>query len=348
MKLIYFTGDSYPPTSGCAVEEAAFNTIEWLKTIGYDVEIVTGVKWTLSNVPYLKKHLRASSAEAVYFPYHSLLHSWSLAPHLFSILNSKKVVVQIHEVSQIHILRRMSLALFTLCRAIVFTNEYEMNLFLKIFPWTPKYAVRVIPIASNIKPISVKSYSERQKSSIVYFGLIRPQKGLESVLELASLIKNARLEFRIIIIGRILPRWRGYLAKLHSKIQPDISSIIDWEFNASEERVSEILGSTLYAFLPFDDGASERRGSLFAALAHRMVIFTTKGLHTPSNLKECVYFVDCPQQVINLITDPILMTEDHHNQKLKAIRILMKRYDWPSIVEDYNLLFLELHAEKAL
>ncbi len=105
--------------------------------------------------------------------YPTLGYGYSLSPHLLSLV--KPMVITIHEASQAHILRFISLFAFTLnSQRLIFTSNYERKYFEKFYPYV-KDKTYVIPIGSNI-PFCPKE-GER-KREIVYFGLIAPNKNL--------------------------------------------------------------------------------------------------------------------------------------------------------------------------
>ena len=120
---------------------------------------------------------------------------------------------------------------------------------------------------------------ERPAARVVYFGQIRPNKGLEQFLELANRSIASKRPFKFKIMGSVPGAHQGYMRSLRSACSP----AVDWALDLSFADVAETLAASFAAYLPFPDGASERRGSLLAALANGLPVLSTFGSATPRN-----------------------------------------------------------------
>ena len=337
MKILFMCGD-YPPNSNCATADTSFIMVNILQKRGFDVELLTNVSWSLKNFLALNKIVKSSNADAMFIPYATMGYKHSIVPQLLSFIYKKKIVVLIHEVSQVFILRKLSLIPFSFCNSVVFTNQFERAFFHKIYPWTPPRKTKVIPIGSNISSYNNLDFDNRCYTNIVYFGQIRPQKGIEQIIQLARLIKENNLPFSVIIMGRKLETSKNYYEQLVSTAK---NLEIDWKINIDEKEVSKVLGSNAIAYLPFPDGASERRGTLFAALIHKMIIFTNKGEQTIKELDACTEYVSTPEELIEILSSNTLFQDlrklsEKHNIPTSAF---LHKYDWEVIMDEYICLF---------
>ncbi len=71
---------------------------------------------------------------------------------------------------------------------------------------------------------------------------------------------------------------------------------IIWDIDLEEKEVCKILSEALFSYLPFPDGASERRGTLLAVLGNGLVTITTKGKHTTKEIEEVVLLANTPYE----------------------------------------------------
>ncbi|HEY2583185.1 MAG TPA: glycosyltransferase, partial [Mucilaginibacter sp.] len=240
--------------------------------------------------------------------------------------------------------RKISLLPYSFCREMVFTNQYERNYYSKIYPWTKIKNTCVIPIGSNIHAITNLKFSDRKIENIVHFGQIRPEKGIEDVIELAALIKEQGLPFKVIIMGRTYDHFYDFYKKMEEK---SANLPVQWLLNVSEAEVSSVLGSNKISYLPYPDGVTERRGSMFAAMVHKMVIFTTKSQQTPSEFDNIVAYKESPQEMAKYLSSPSVSADLDilkNNFELK-INLFLNKYNWNSIMDDYIKLYNKVYDE---
>ncbi|MDR1884367.1 MAG: glycosyltransferase [Prevotella sp.] len=332
MKILFICG-SYPPEK-CSNADTSAIMVDILNKKGLDVEVMSNIDWKLSNWRNIRKIIKKSQADIIYIQYPGMGYKFSITPQILSFLNRRRVIVTLHEVSQLHIIRKLSLLPFSFCKRIMFTNNFERNYFHKIYAWTKQNKTGKIPIGSNISTYLDLPLKDRNRNQIVYFGQIRPKKGIEEIIELAKLIKKNDLNYTVIIMGRTYEKFYDFYQEMLALTE---DTNISWLIDVSEKRVSEILGSNVIAYLPFPDGASERRGSLFAALSHHMIVFTTKGGQSLQEMNNCVTYINTPVDFFNyLIQDyniNTLMTDEKN--KNSNINAFMNQYSWDVIMNQY-------------
>lgn len=333
MIVVFITG-SYPPDI-CGVGDYTYKLASTLKSYGISVKIITHKNWRILNVCSIIKHLNNIKSDIIHIQYPTVGFGSKLGPQMISIL--KPCIITLHEVSQTHILRRLSLYPFTIrSRHIIFTNSFERDYSVKYAPWISSRS-SIIPIGSNIPSgkYETEIINDDKINEITYFGLIRPQKGLEDVLTLAKLIKEKYLPLCIRIIGMPDPRQINYYNELRV-IAKDYPVI--WDIGLSEKEVAKLLARSKIAYVPFPDGASERRGSLLALLSNAVATVTTRGLHTPSDLDGVVEFASNPEQALKVI-NKIIYDKEWQMRLIKNGLAYANRFTWENIAAKHIELY---------
>lgn len=179
-----------------------------------------------------------------------------------------------------------NLALARGSRAAIVTNAEDHAL---LAPHRlPRLAL--IPIGSNITPCPPSDYDRaawrarwgagEETLLLGYFGLINASKGVEDlVLALDALLRRG-YNARLLIVGGGAgasdPTNREYQERVRDLIaQRGLEGRVAWSGYLPPEEASAALCAVDVCVLPYRDGASFRRGSLMAALAHGLPIVTT-------------------------------------------------------------------------
>lgn len=323
MKIIMVTG-SYPPDA-CGVGDYTFHLCNALAKKGLIIEVLKEKSWNINTLFHLIKKIHSIQPSIVHIQYPTTGYGKSLIPHMLSL--SIPSVITIHELSQVHILRKFSFYLFTLRSThIVFTTESERRYACNMAPWI-KHKCSIIPIGSNIP--TVFSQKAKDITEIIFFGLIRPKRGLEEVTRLAYLIKKHSLNLKIRIIGKVQEGRKEYFENLRKELL-NLPVIID--LNLSDDAVAEILAKSHIAYLPYPDGATTRRTSLLAALSNGVVVITTKGTDTPSELDHIVMYAKTPEEALQYILN-LINNRDIINLFSAKGRKYAEKFRWDHIAE---------------
>ena len=298
MKSLIITG-SFPPDicgvgdyTACLINVA--NKEHW--------EVYYSSKWSLFDFKRKIKDINSYKCDVIFLQYPTQGYGWSLLPQLLCIYYSwftkKKFVVVLHEFSQRTLKAKIASIPLLLANKVIFTNDFEREYSLRWFPFRKK-AYHVIRILSNIKSaVKLKEWEDRHYD-LVYFGHIRPFKGLEDFYKVLDVIQKKR-KIKTAIIGQVLPEYTGYIEAL-KKEYSDLS--IDYLLNNSAEEVSNLLNNAKIAFLPFPDGVSERRGSFLAAITNGTLVVTYRGPFVTSHLNNMCFFTnlkDAKQDILSL------------------------------------------------
>jgi len=174
-----------------------------------------------------------------------------------------------------------------LCDAVVVTNrEDEVAMQREGLAG----ALHLIPIGSNIAPAPPPGYDRATWRSqqgvapddivLCYFGFLNASKGGETLIRALSLLASDH-RYRLWMVGGQVgasdPTNRAYLSRVQALIgELGLEARVRWTGYTAAAEVSANLLAADIAVLPYRDGASFRRGSLLAVLAHGLPIVTTR------------------------------------------------------------------------
>lgn len=337
MRIGLITG-SYPPQI-CGVGDYTHSLAVNLRRAGVSVEVFTGSQWPPFSVGRAMHEMMALNVDIWHIQYPTRGYGRQLGPQLLSL--RMPLVTTIHEVSQVHMLRQLSLLPFTIrSPKIIFTTEHEKRYLARGAPWICNRAC-VIPIGSNV--VITENLQKPLSKVVTYFGLIRPEKGLEQVLEVARIFQQSGKRFRIEIIGSSVPGFESYYEKIRSlgKGLP-----IDWKIGLEREELSMELAKARVSYLPFPDGASERRSSLIAMMMNRVAIVTTRGTQTPESMDGVVAWAGSAAEAATRLERLIDLTGEQESLQERA-KAYAARYTWEGIALQHQKLYSEVIASKS-
>ncbi len=321
MKILFLVG-AYPPKI-CGIGDYTYKLKEKLDQKQMETEVIYGLNWKTNPFKIMKK-IKKYKPDIIHIQYPLT----GLFAHIFIFFCffKYKIVVTAHEFSETHWSRKLSMFLFPLAKSIIWTSQLELEKFKSYFPFLIPCIYNIIPIASNIPFLDLKPYQEREKI-IGFFGSIRPGKGLEQFFELVDSLstENNQIKFKYIIIGTVFDIYKAYYEKLKLKYA---NIDIEWKLNLDPDAVAKELAAIKYIYLPFEDGASERRGSLLAAIGNGAFVISTYGKYVTPLLNSSIEFASSSQKAKELIlnTEKNLITRKTGYQEVK------KYYNWDKIL----------------
>ena len=336
MKVLLITG-SYPPAA-CGVGDYTACLAHALGEKGVEVDVLTGQDWSVWGVAKLLSRIDSYGADVLHLQYPTRGFGYRLGPHLASLL--RPGVVTIHEASDAHLLRRLSLYGFSLRSSrVIFTNEGEHKYSIGWCPWIRSKSV-VIPIGTNVE--TGASEADAVSGVIGYFGLMRPAKGLEEIVSAARLLQQSGSRFRVRIIGRVVPGLERYYADLRRSAD---AVPIEWCIDVDDTELGMLIRTCDFAYLPFPDGASERRASLIAFLSAGVCIVTTRGAQTPDWMQKAMRFSRDAGEAVEIMHQLAGQPAETHALR-RAAREAAKRFSWPMIAEQHVALYAEVLKAK--
>ncbi len=193
----------------------------------------------------------------------------------------RPLAITLHEFDRLSGRHRLRVAAGAVpCRLVVAPGPELARAARRWIGWRPGTRVVEIPLASNVIPAQVSPAAYRRSAGelvVGYFGFLRPDKGLETLLEAFAKVRAERAA-RLVIAGDPGPDIE-YAAAVRRSVEvrglgPDTL------FTGPLTR--DALSAGLLGFdvcvLPFRDGLTANRGSYSAAVAHGLPIVTTSGV----------------------------------------------------------------------
>ena len=325
MKVSIIAG-SLPPQV-CGVGDFTNSLINALRDRGLEVIVKHREHWRLRDVPALLRELRADKPDIVHLQYPTHGFRRSLVPHLLHLgMIGLPRLTTLHDYAGQRWQIRLGMSVFTIGGNLVLTGERDRAALVRRHPWTAK-RVSVIPIGSNIP---VGQWAPSGAFTIIHFGMLRPEKGIEEMIQLARLCKQSGRPYRTVIMGAIVPHAQHYADSLFKMAE---NSGIEWQLNVTAEQASESLRHAHVAYLSPPYGTHERRGTLLACASNGLPVVAKVDWETPAFLRDYVIAAAAPQQAlaaIDSLADPARLAE----QSLRSVA-LARMFSWTAIADRY-------------
>jgi len=302
------------PPMPCGIGDYTAHLAEALSQLGHEVTVVTSVgaqppangswrvypqveRWNWHALPTILRILRDARVQAASIQYPTQQYGRdpmvNALPALIQARLGVPVTATIHEFSTFRLLGRLRLALTArLSRAVITTDGANQALLAR---WTGRAAseLALVPLASNLPCAPPEGYQRAAlrahlgagPTSVVlaYLGFISPSKGLEDLLDAfaLALAEAPELDLRLWLVASrepAAPRYAAYHAEIERRLERlNGRERVVWTGYLEAAQVSAHLLAADVAVLPFRDGASLRRGTLLAALAHGLPVVSTLG-----------------------------------------------------------------------
>lgn len=337
MTTVLMVSGSWPPEA-CGVGDYTERLCRELERT--DIDVVRFGGDGLSRV-YSRETIRQASkvgCDLVHIQYPTAGYGRSLTPSaLPASVRDKPVVVTLHEYSVFRWYRRAWFIPFARnCAARIFTTDEERGLFERRFPSRGGLDL-TLGIASNIPAVT---NAMREANRVAYFGLIAPNKGIEAFLELCEIARAASSDFTYELIGAIPEMCRGYAETILQRASAcDIQLTIDMPGGAVARR----LATATYAYLPFPDGASGKRGTLAAALVNRLIVLTKHSDITPDWIRAATLNAEKPAEALKTLTR--LQADSRRREAaVQQGALASSRFRWDEIALRHAELYRSLLA----
>ena len=335
-----------PPSDtskACGVGDYTYLIADYLRRLSVETRVFDRIEWNKEGILGLRKELDDFEADILHIQYPPIGYFRSLTASLFSAFSpAANVFVTIHEYTQAHPLRKLCIGFMARhADGIIFTSEFELQEFLRKTP-NLKSRPKVVPIASNINfPATLRS-TGRDPYTVIYFGQLRPEKGIEDFIELVRLSAEEGRHYKFNVVGTPHPDHLSY----YNRLRESQSKLpLHWEVGRSAKDVEEIFGESTYAYLPFPDGASERRGSLLAVLSNGLATITTLGSQTPEGLKGAVTFADSPSDALQKLDMLFLRPGERDETTLRGVEFA-RRFTWEEIAKSHYAFYDKILRER--
>jgi glycosyltransferase involved in cell wall biosynthesis len=277
LRVVTLCGSIKPLFSG--TDDFHETLVEALKQKQVEVRPVELKRWGLAQVPELLRQVASQRPNAILMQYPTDAFGAALGPHAFAALQHQApLVVTLHEFAAAHPVRRVSLScLLARSAAVITTAEAERESLLSWFPWLRRRSC-VIPIGTSFPG---REWQPSERPLVVYFGQIRPEKGLEEYIACQDALRTRFPNAQFVIAGSRVPKFAPYYQTIETEAR---ARGIEMVGELPPDQVPDFLRTATVALLPYPTGASYRRSTLLAAAVCGVPIVTLLGAETPAEM----------------------------------------------------------------
>jgi glycosyltransferase involved in cell wall biosynthesis len=215
----------------------------------------------------------------------------------------------------------------------------------------------MLPIGSNIEllPLAPSRRADVRAAAgcgadafvLVYFGLVRPAKGLETLLAAVADLRQRSVPVELLVIGDVGGSQDGAPVSYRDKLVElghslGLQAAVRFLGNQPAAQVSELLQAGDLAVLPFAGGASTAHTTVFAALQHGLPLLTTKSPATPALLTQgAATLVPAPPTVQSLAEaiDGLMQKPERREESARKGRELADRFSRRAIATEVARIY---------
>ncbi len=218
-----------------------------------------------------------------------------------------------------------------------------------------KYALEMKDSSSD----SLISPTLSRPENILYFGLIRPNKGFVNALKLGELLEKHQSPMKIFITGKCElnnPLIKDWIQKIQSPVltssftvQPKYQKNVELILNPSDSKLIYIINQCQYAYKTDGKGFANNSSSLLNLMAFGCILFTKSSQFTPSHAfssKAMIFQKEISMSVMDdkvptpeFVYQRILLLNQHPEVKEKLVKLmklyLKKYHNTNQVVKDF-------------
>lgn len=391
MRILFITGE-FPPMHG-GVGDCTHELAKALVALGIDVQVLTSTKandvrslsfvvrpmigdWGWSSLRVIAHVCRESAPDIVHIQYQTGAFGMHPAINFSFSRPCLRGRVRVGVITTFHDLRVPYLfpkagpvrewvtrALAESCDSVIATNDED---YLKLETWNLKL-LRLIPIGSNISTTEPPNYQRsawrtklgvgEDETLLCYFGFLNESKGGETLMRALALLPHAKLLMIGGQTGASDPTNIAYLAHVKTLIDElGLTPRVRWTDHVAPAIVTAHFLASDICVMPYRDGASYRRGTLMAALAHGCPIVTTTADRRPqTNAKKSAFklpaLIDGENCLLVPPEDPPAIAEavrqliasPELRAKISAgARALAQHFTWDKIARQHLALYRQI------
>jgi glycosyltransferase involved in cell wall biosynthesis len=374
LRILFITGE-YPPMQG-GVADYTRELGRALVGLGHEVGVLTAVEATKGWVepgievfPQIERwgwnvwseldrmvadwrpdvvHIQYQTAAYDMHPAINLWPRWSRHPQVLTAVTFHDLLVPylFPKAHWLGLRRRVTNMLAKAVDLTITTNPEDTRALRPVRPDLVE-----IPIGSNIPsapPPDFERSATRQELGIpadapllCYFGFLNASKGGEMLVDvLANLVEQGYNAHLLMIGGRVGasdPTNFAYLQQVEARIeQLGLTPRLHWTGHVPAPQVSAAFLASDLCLLPYQDGASYRRGSFMAALEHGMAIVSTPPSVPYPDLVDGETLLLAPPGDVDALTAAcvrILSDSELRSRLGENARVLSRQFTWQSIAK---------------
>lgn len=180
-----------------------------------------------------------------------------------------------------------------------------------------------------------KKFDNYDNNTILYFGVISPRKGLETLIDAFSIFSKKYPKSKLVVVGKEPDYYQGYLNKLKDKVGQELKNKIIFPGFQEDEKLSEWLSKTNILVLPYS--SSTAASGVFTVGINRkipMIISKTKFFEEETEKGSCALLVEPNNK--NKLSDAMINLSEDSEMKTKMIEnqnLISEKRSWKNIVE---------------
>lgn len=216
----------------------------------------------------------------------------------------------------------------------------------------------LIPIGSSVHTALPPGYDRDEWRSqagadpetflVGHFGFVNHSKGVDTLIESVARLRQSGMVIRLLMIGGRTgssdPTNAATVAQIDAQIAVlGLADAVRWTGFVDDASASAYFDACDVIALPFRDGASYRRSSLMAAIAHTCPIITTKpAVPIPTFINGQNLLLIAPENVpaLSAALQVVARSPEQRDALRAGVRQLQKVFDWDAIARD-NIAFFE-------
>ncbi len=249
--------------------------------------------------------------------------------------------------------------LATASQGVVSTHPEITALIHRRLPWCAG-KVREIPIGANIPAPTVDRTTARQRLRqrlpvpddlpvLGTFGFPAPGKGLETLIEALPRLDSPP-GIPLIHIGQVRPEDRAHRARLESLAQQaGVATRLKWLGDLPDQEAANALAGVDVFVVPYDEGASLRRGTLMAGFRVSVPIVTTTPRYPDPSLQDGETVLTVPPRSPEALAACLgrLLQDAALQDRLRGAAIrTAARFDWATIAAQHLAFAEELRRNR--
>lgn len=341
MTKVLLVSGSWPPQV-CGVGDYTQLLSQELEKAGVAVRRFGSGRFSQIYARSILDEVEQADCDIVHIQYPTAGYGRSLTPSAIArTIRDRPVVVTLHEYSLFKPYRRAWFSPFARYGAArIFTTGEERALFEQRFPKRGGIDT-TIEIGSNVP---VAAARQRQPNQVCYFGLIAPSKGLETFLELARIAGMAGSNLSFEMIGAVPARHQRYADDMIERAK---ALGVNASLQLADYAVAGRLAAATFAYLPFPDGASAKRGTLAAAFVNGLIVATQHSSITPDWIRGATLDCGSPQETLSALTR--LQANATARADLgQRVATAARHFRWDAIADRHVALYQSLLQRPAI
>ncbi len=307
MRVLFITGE-FPPMQG-GVGDCTFETARALVALGVAARVLTATKargglasavgvqpiiahWGWSSWRVIARAVRTYEPDIVHIEYQTGAYQMHPAIDFLPRYLRAHVVTTFHDLRVPYLFPKAGRVREWVTRELARSSDATIATNAEDYATLARYSKvsALIPIGSNITTAPPANYDRaawraqlgvaENESLLCYFGFLNESKGGETLIRALAQMPNAKLLFIGGQVGASDPTNQAYRHQVTALIVAlGLTPRVIWTDYTPPEIVTANLLAADVCALPYRDGASYRRGTLMAALAHGCAIVTTVASH---------------------------------------------------------------------